>query len=39
MWSYSSSSSYDKAKHIVQVDEKIVAVFIQFPKKGYVDIS
>ena len=26
--SYSSSSSYDKAKHIVEVDEKIMAVFV-----------
>ena len=29
--SYSSSSSYDKAKHIVEVDERIMAVFIMNP--------
>ena len=29
--SSSSSSSYDKAKHIVEVDEKIMAVFIMTP--------
>ncbi len=38
MSSYSSSSSYDKAKHIVEVDEKIMAVFIMNPDGNISDL-
>jgi hypothetical protein len=34
----SSSSSYDKAKHIVEVDEKIVAVFVVNPDGNISDL-
>ena len=34
----SSSSSYDKAKHIVKVDEKILAVFIMNPEGNISDL-
>ena len=34
----SSSSSYDKAKHIVEVDEKIMAVFIMNPDGNISDL-
>ena len=34
----SSSSSYDKAKHIVEVDEKIVAVFVVNPNGNISDL-
>ena len=34
----SSSSSYDKAKHIVEVDEKIVAVFVVYPDGNISDL-
>ena len=34
----SSSSSYDKAKHIVEVDEKIMAVFIVNPDGNISDL-
>ena len=34
----SSSSSYDKAKHIVEVDEKIMAVFIINPDGNISDL-
>ena len=33
-----SSSSYDKAKHIVEVDEKILAVFIVNPDGNISDL-
>jgi hypothetical protein len=33
-----SSSSYDKAKHIVEVDEKIMAVFIMNPDGNISDL-
>ena len=36
--SSSSSSSYDKAKHIVEVDEKIMAVFIINPDGNISDL-
>jgi hypothetical protein len=36
--SSSSSSSYDKAKHIVEVDEKIMAVFIMNPDGNISDL-
>jgi hypothetical protein len=36
--SFSSSSSYDKAKHIVEVDEKIMAVFIVKPDGNISDL-
>ncbi len=36
-WS-SSSSSYDKAKHIVEVDEKILAVFVVNPDRNISDL-
>jgi hypothetical protein len=36
--SSSSSSSYDKAKHIVEVDEKIMAVFIVNPDGNISDL-
>jgi hypothetical protein len=36
--SSSSSSSYDKAKHIVEVDEKILAVFIVNPDGNISDL-
>src|ERR687889_1848714 len=36
--SYSSSSSYDKAKHIVEVDEKILAVFVVNPDGNISDL-
>jgi hypothetical protein len=38
MSSSSSSSSYDKAKHIVEVDEKILAVFIVNPDGNISDL-
>jgi hypothetical protein len=38
MSSSSSSSSYDKAKHIVEVDEKIMAVFIMNPDGNISDL-
>ena len=34
----SSSSSYDKAKHIVEVDEKILAVFVMNPDSNISDL-
>ena len=34
----SSSSSYDKAKHIVKVDEKILAVFVVNPDGNISDL-
>jgi hypothetical protein len=34
----SSSSSYDKAKHIVEVDEKILAVFVVNPDGNISDL-
>lgn len=34
----SSSSSYDKAKHIVEVDKKIMAVFIMNPDGNISDL-
>jgi hypothetical protein len=34
----SSSSSYDKAKHIVEVDEKIMAVFVVNPDGNTSDL-
>jgi hypothetical protein len=37
-FSPSSSSSYDKAKHIVEVDEKIMAVFIMNPDGNISDL-
>ena len=37
-WSSSSSSSYDKAKHIVEVDEKILAVFVVNPDGNISDL-
>jgi hypothetical protein len=37
-FSSSSSSSYDKAKHIVEVDEKIMAVFIMNPDSNISDL-
>jgi hypothetical protein len=36
--SSSSSSSYDKAKHIVEVDKNIVAVFIVNPEGNISDL-
>lgn len=36
--SSSSSSSYDKARHIVEVDEKIMAVFIMNPDGNISDL-
>ena len=36
--SSSSSSSYDKAKHIVEVDEKILAVFVVNPDGNISDL-
>ena len=36
--SSSSSSSYDKTKHIVEVDEKIMAVFIMNPDGNISDL-
>ena len=36
--SYSSSSSYDKAKHIVEVDERIIAVFVRNPDGNISDL-
>jgi hypothetical protein len=36
--SSSSSSSYDKAKHIVEVDKNIVAVFIVNPESNISDL-
>ena len=33
-----SSSSYDKAKHIVEVDEKIMAVFVVNPDSNISDL-
>jgi hypothetical protein len=33
-----SSSSYDKAKHLVEVDEKIMAVFIMNPDGNISDL-
>jgi hypothetical protein len=36
--SSSTSSSYDKAKHIVEVDEKIMAVFIMNPDGNISDL-
>jgi hypothetical protein len=36
--SSSSSSSYDKAKHIVEVDKNIVAVFIMNPDGNISDL-
>jgi hypothetical protein len=37
-FSPSSSSSYDKAKHIVEIDEKIMAVFIMNPDGNISDL-
>lgn len=34
----SSSSSYDKAKHIVEVDKKILAVFVMNPDGNISDL-
>ncbi len=36
--SSSSSSSYDKAKHIVKVDKKILAVFVVNPDRNISDL-
>jgi hypothetical protein len=36
--SSSTSSSYDKAKHIVEVDEKIMAVFVMTPDGNISDL-
>jgi hypothetical protein len=36
--SSSTSSSYDKAKHIVEIDEKIMAVFIMNPDGNISDL-
>ena len=36
--SSSPSSSYDKAKHIVEVDEKILAVFVMNPDDNISDL-